>query len=247
MANLMHYQTMEIHPQRQELKGFVASVPLRFERGEGTVIYKGRNELRKLTYEGKAYVVKAFRKPPFINRLVYGFLRPSKAKRSYENALRLLQLGIGTPVPVGYVNVRNGLLFTRSYYISDFSECLYTWNDLFLQDFDCIEEVSRALGRLTALLHEHQLAHKDFGRGNILFSPGKEGVKIDLVDLNRMYHGTLDIKKGCKNFERLPATPQMHRWIAEEYAKARGFDVEECVRLMQEYRSVQPGKIDDKY
>ena len=127
------------------------------------------------------------------------------------------------------------------------SHCPYTWKDLFTQDFSCKEQVVREVGKLTALLHEHQLAHKDFGRGNILFSPGKEGVKIDLVDLNRMYHGTLDIKKGCKNFERLPATPQMHRWIAEEYAKARGFDVEECVRLMQEYRSVQPGKIDDKY
>ena len=39
----------------------------------------------------------------------------------------------------------------------------------------------------------------------------------------------------------------MHRLIAEEYAKARGFDAEECYRLMQTYRSTQPGKIDGKY
>lgn len=52
---------------------------------------------------------------------------------------------------------------------------------------------------------------------------------------------------GCKNFERLPATPQMHRWMAEEYAKARNFDVEKCFELMRAYRSVQPGKIDNLY
>ena len=55
------------------------------------------------------------------------------------------------------------------------------------------------------------------------------------------------MKAGCKNFERLPATPHMHRLMANAYAEARGFDADECFRLMQAYRSVQPGKIDDKY
>ena len=40
---------------------------------------------------------------------------------------------------------------------------------------------------------------------------------------------------------------QMHRWMAEEYAKARNFDVEKCFELMRAYRSVQPGKIDNLY
>jgi hypothetical protein len=39
----------------------------------------------------------------------------------------------------------------------------------------------------------------------------------------------------------------MHRWMAEEYAKARGFDVEKCFELMVAYRSTQPGKIDNLY
>jgi hypothetical protein len=39
----------------------------------------------------------------------------------------------------------------------------------------------------------------------------------------------------------------MHRWLAEEYARARGFDADECFRLMQAFRSTQPGKIDGKY
>ena len=53
--------------------------------------------------------------------------------------------------------------------------------------------------------------------------------------------------EGCKNFERLPATPEMHRILADEYAKARGFDPQQCFELMQAYRSTQPGKIDNLY
>ena len=109
------------------------------------------------------------------------------------------------------------------------------------------EEVFRAIGKVTARLHEHGYAHKDYGRANILFQKTPNGITIEIVDLNRMYIGPIDMKTGCKNFERLPATPQMHRWMAEEYAKARNFDVEKCFELMRAYRSVQPGKIDNLY
>ena len=100
---------------------------------------------------------------------------------------------------------------------------------------------------MTAVLHEHGYAHKDYGRGNILFQKTDKGVRIEIVDLNRMYIGPIDMRKGCKNFERLPATPHMHRLLAEEYASVRGFDAEECFKLMQAFRSTQPGKINDLY
>lgn len=246
-THLFHPRTLVVHPDFEPLKEFVASLPERFRRGEGTSIHKGRNELRRMEYEGKEYVVKSFGIPNVINRLVYGIFRPSKAKRSYDHALLYLKIGVGTPRPVGYLNVRKGLLFDRSYFVTCLSDCPYVYNDLFTQKFDYEEEVLRAIGRTTALLHEHGYAHKDYGRGNILFRKTAEGIQLDIVDLNRMHIGPIGMKAGCKNFERLPATPQMHRWMAEEYAKARGFDAEECFRLMSAYRSRQPGKIDNLY
>ena len=247
MADRMQYHKAEVHPQHPELRAFIDSVPCRFRQGEGEVVYKGRNELRRMTYGGKAYVVKSFRRPNLINRLVYGRLRPSKAERAYRNGLELLRIGVPTPLPVGYVEARGGLLFDESYLVTELSACPYTWNDLFCSDFACTEQVARAVGRLTARLHEHGLAHLDYGRGNILFAMEGGEVRLELVDLNRMYRGEIGLKQGCKNLERLPATPQMHRWIAQEYAAARGFSADECFRLMQAYRSTQPGKIDGKY
>ena len=105
----------------------------------------------------------------------------------------------------------------------------------------------REVGKLTALLHNHGIALKDYSRGNILFKEEGGEVHLELVDLNRMYRGKIDLKRGCKNLERLPATPEMHRWLAEEYARARGYEVEACLSLIQDYRSRQHDLIDGKY
>lgn len=247
--NLLHPRTLVLHPDYKNLEAFMLSLPERFKNGEGTVIHKGRNELRTLEYNGQRYVVKAFHSPHIINRFVYGTFRPSKAKRSYDHAEMLLRIGVGTPQPVGYMNIRSGLgvLFDQSYYVSLESTCTHIYQELFERKFEYEEEVLRAIGRVTAVLHEHGYAHKDYGRANILFRKTPEGIRIELVDLNRMAIGPLDMKAGCKNFERLPATPQMHRWMAEEYAKARGFDTEKCFELMAAFRSTQSGKIDNLY
>ncbi len=241
------HRTLVLQPEYEGLRDFVCSIPERFASGEGEVIYKGRNELRKMTCDGLDLVVKSFRRPNFINRFVYGIFRPSKAMRSYDHARLYVAIGVGTPYPVGYLNVRRGLLLDRSYYVTLASTCPHVYNDLFYQHFDYADEVLRAVGRVTAVLHEHGYAHKDYGRGNILFQKTPDGIKLEIVDLNRMYVGPIDMERGCKNFERLPATPHMHRLMAEEYAAARGFDAEKCFELMQAFRSTQPGKIDDLY
>ena len=244
---LLHPHTLVLHPDYQTLKEWILSIPQLMKKGEGKTIYKGRNELRLFTFQGKNYVVKAFRRPNIVNRFVYGIFRQSKAKRAYEHALMLTRIGVGTPFPVGYLNIRKSILFDRSYLVTLEAECTHVYRELFERKFDYEEEVLREIGRTTALLHEHGYAHKDYGRGNILFKKTPQGILLEIVDLNRMDIGPLDIKAGCKNLERLPATPQMHRWIAEEYARKRGFDTEECYRLMVAYRSTQPEKIEGKY
>ena len=245
--SFINHQTLVLSSECESFRAFMLSIPERFEKGEGTVIHKGRNELRKMTYDGKELVVKSFRTPNIINRWVYGVFRPSKAKRSFAHAKMLLDIGVGTPRPVGYLNIRKGLQFDRSYYVTFASDCPYTYEELFKRKFPYEDEVLAAVGHVTARLHNHGYAHKDYGRGNILFGQTPEGIKIEIVDLNRMDIGQLDMKAGCKNLERLPATPHMHRVLAEAYAKDRGFDPEACYKLMVAYRSTQPGKIDGLY
>lgn len=268
-----------LSPDFSHLEAFLRSLPERFARGEGEVMHQGRNEVRRLRYEGRDYVAKSFCRPHLLNRLVYGTLRGSKACRSYRHALAFLRIGVGTPTPVGYMEVRTGLLLDRSYYVSLLSPCPYTYADLYADlhngaDGDvadaaartdgngadavacadaapsslCLSsraEVLTAIGRTTALIHRAGYLHRDYSRGNILFGTDADGrVSIQIVDLNRMLtHRRISLRLGCKNFERLPATPHMRHLMAQAYAQARGFDPTECERLMARYRRQQAERI----
>ncbi|MCD8302281.1 MAG: lipopolysaccharide kinase InaA family protein [Prevotellaceae bacterium] len=247
LKNFLAYRTVIVNPDFGNMETFVRSVPNLFHTGKGEVIYKDRNELRKMTCHGEEVIVKSFHTPNLINSFIYDNFRPSKAKRSYEYAITLNSIGVSTPDPVGYVNMHVGFLFYKSFYVARASTCPYVYKDLFYKQFHLARDVSRAVGSVTAILHEHGLAHKDYGRGNILFDVIDNQVRIEIIDLNRMYEGPVDIRRGCKNFERLPATPQMHRCMAEAYAAARGFDVDECYALMRTYREAWDDKINGIY
>lgn len=221
------------------LTSYVKALPALFEYDSGTVIYKGRNELREMDWYGTKVVIKSFRVPNLINRIAYGVFRSSKAQRSFEYAEMLRREGIGSPAPVAYYTERNGLLFTRSYYVSLKSECPYSYVNLMRGDFPGQEEILRAIARTTAALHEKGYLHKDYSRGNILFRHTDKGVEVEIIDLNRIRFRTVDMEEGCRNFERLPGTPEMFAILADEYAKARGFDANECLKLILKYNNAQ--------
>lgn len=222
---------------------FVRALSVHFGAGHGRVIYQRRNELRLLDYHGREYVAKQFAVPNLLNRLVYGFLRKSKAQRSYEYAQLLLSKGIGTPRPVAWQTERNGLLMGRSYYVSERSRCPYTYADLIgLDKLDRLERLDnlvkledhylRLIARTVARLHDAGMVHQDLSRGNILFG---DGDRVEIIDLNRIRFRKVGMEEGCRNLaQRLPATPAQRRTMAEAYAEARSFDPDECLRLMQE-------------
>lgn len=236
LSRLLHPHRMVLVPECGGLRYFVRSLPRSFRYGRGRLIHDGRNQLREITFGGRTYVVKSFRTPHFINRLVYGLFRPSKARRSFDYARLLHNIGIGSPAPVGWLTVRHGLLFTESYYVSEQSVCPHTYADLIGGTFPGWEPVCRAIARITAQLHEQGIIHRDYSRGNILFRLEADGsVRVELVDLNRLRFHPVSPEEGCRNFaERLPATLPMRRLMAEEYARVRQLDPEECLRQMQE-------------
>lgn len=231
------------HPRRTvvadesntDLRYFVRALPVHFSAGHGEVIYKRRNELRILAFQGVEYVVKQFAVPNPLNRLVYGFLRKSKAQRSCEYAQMLIDKGICSPRPVAWQTERNGLLMAYSYYVSEKSRCPYTYSDILSGSLPAADEERylRLIAQMVARLHDQGMVHQDLSRGNILFG---DGDRVELIDLNRIRFRKVDIEVGCRNFaERLPATERQRRQMAEAYAEVRGFDADECLRLMLKF------------
>jgi len=231
------------HPRRTvvadtgnpHLPYFVRALSVHFRAGHGEVIYRRRNELRTLWFQGNEYVVKRFAVPNLINRMVYGTLRKSKAQRSYEYGNMLIAKGIYSPRPIAWQTERNGLLMGYSYYVSEKSSCPYTYEDILSGRFSPDQEKRylQLIAQTIARLHDGGMVHLDLSRGNILFG---DADKVQLIDLNRIRFRKVDLVMGCQNFaERLPATPGQRRIMAEAYAQVRGFTAEECLELMQKF------------
>lgn len=217
-------KSYEVNPLYPELKTFLFSLPQRFEAGEGTSIREARNSLRIFQVEGMEVVVKSFGIPNLLNRLVYGIFRSCKAKRSFRYASLLLKNGIGSPLPLGWISFRKGLLFGRSYYVSLRSSCPYTFENLMKGEVEREEDVLRAIALTTARLHDGGMLHKDYSRGNILIGFRPEGtIQIELIDLNRIrFCRTISVEKGLQNmFERLPVSSRQHDIMKKTYREAR--------------------------
>ncbi len=229
-------ETFFVHPDFKEEEEFFYSLPDIFDN-QGETIHSGRNIIKIFNAGNRKWVVKSFQSPNVVNRFIYGIFRKSKARRSYEYALKLLSLGIATPQPIGYYEQKIFFLFHKSFYVSERSECNHRFEELIRDvNFPDREKILKAVARFTAELHEKGVLHSDYSAGNILFSQTNDDIHIELIDLNRLKFGKISKTAGCRNFERLNLEPEALKTMAEEYAVARGFEKQECVELVQRYR-----------
>ena len=145
---------------------------------DGEIIDARRNILRQT----EGVVVKQFKTPNILRGIWYGWFGTSKARRSYENALRLGPL---TPAPIAYREVRVCGILRESWYACRQSECPYTFIDLIKHpDFPNREQILRSIGRFTAQIRKMGVWHRDYSQGNILFN--ENGSHIEIIDLNRI-------------------------------------------------------------
>ncbi|MDE6177154.1 MAG: lipopolysaccharide kinase InaA family protein [Paramuribaculum sp.] len=194
------------------------------------LIYNGRrNKLYNFATEvGKpSTVVKCFRLPHIVNSLVYATLRKSKARRSFENALRLIELGFHTPRPQGFIEHLRGIRLYDSYYFCEFVDAP-TIRDI-EQRPEC-DIVLRAAAADLARLHSHGIHMRDYSPGNILYRlDGRGGCTIYYVDLNRMDFGVSDHRVLMRSFGSVIWDEEALRRFAAYYAEAAGLDVESTV------------------
>ena len=195
-----------------------------------SVLHQGRNTL----YEHNGLVIKAFAKPGFFKALWYGWFGKSKARRSYEYARQLLALGIATPEPVAYREVRVLGFLRESYYVSRKSLCPHTFQDL-IGPMGPMSPVLPSIAMFIAKMHDAGVLHRDLSAGNILFD---DHGRVEIVDLNRISwrRRPLDFKTGCKNFERLNICREALTVMARTYAEARGFDPDACTQYIISHR-----------
>lgn len=190
--------------------------------------YKGRNAIKVLSFLDQDIVVKSFRIPHMINKFAYTFFRDSKAKKSYDNSLKIIDF---VPEPIAYAEFfRFGLLYD-SYFLCEEFHYDFTIREIFLDyGFPDRENVLAAFAAFTYALHEEGIEHLDYSPGNILIRKDKEGYTIKTIDVNRMRFGHLNREKRLGNFAKLWASDEDIRRIAIYYAQKMQIDEEEAVR-----------------
>ncbi|SDL74349.1 Lipopolysaccharide kinase (Kdo/WaaP) family protein [Salinimicrobium catena] len=179
-----------------------------------------RNKIKIFNLDGQEVNIKSFKVPNLVNKIAYRFFRKSKAQRSFEYAHQLLDRGIGTPYPVAYAEEKDGLLFKKSFYVSEHLQSDLTYRTLVQQpDYPEKERILRAFTRFTYELHEKGIQFLDHSPGNTLIKLNGGDYQFFLVDLNRMNFKTLSFEERMKNFSRLTPEKGMVAIMASEYAE----------------------------
>ncbi len=229
-------QKTVLHQQFQDYKTLLQNIKSEFSNSQH-IIHNARNQLKIINFKKSDLVIKAFRIPNIINQLVYGTLRDSKAKKSYEHSLRLQDLEITCPQPVGYTEFHDGIFLKESYFLSLHTDYDFTIREPLLDEkWPDHDNIFHQFGLFTADLHQKGVLHKDYSPGNILITKLQSGdYQFDLVDINRMRFGPLSHQEKMHNLSKLWASDQDLALIATAYAEVMGYDLNKTIKEMQHY------------
>ena len=222
---------IHVNTASEHLRDFAERLPELFDR-EGEVLHAGRNTIKAFEAEGERLVVKRFKRPNLLRAVIYTFFRRSKARRSYEHAVRLRALGVDSPEPVAWSEYRRRGLLCDSYYVSRRSD--YTPLSQTTARFPAAGTlpVLEAFARFTVQLHEKGIEHRDFNHGSILWERTPAGAyRFQLIDINRMHFDDRPLSsRACMiNLRRLSCPAVAFLYILDRYAETRGWDVDDTL------------------
>lgn len=218
----------ELHSTYPEFKNELLNIKTLFKQ-DNSVIHNARNILKVIPLHNIDTVVKAFKVPNIINQFAYSYIRKSKAHKSYFNALKLENLGVNTPSPIGFIEFYHRGFFKESFYLSKYHPYDFTMKHVIVDKPRDQKEILLAFTHFTYELHKKGVWHVDYSPGNILISYTDHTYHFALVDINRMQFKTISGYEGLTNFNKLWANENELTIIAKEYAHLANLDETQAI------------------
>lgn len=200
-------------------------------------IHKARNELKIIDIQGIKTVVKSFKIPHLLNRIIYTYFRKSKAYKSYHNALKLQELDIQTPAPIALIEFFESGLLKESFFIAEYFQYDFTIRTPLLEPLEDREAIFKAFAAYTYDLHQKGVWHLDYSPGNILIKRLEKGYQFSIVDINRMEFRSISPMQGCENFNKLWASDDELEIMGKEYARLSAQEPSLIISEMQRHNN----------
>lgn len=216
-----------LNPKYHTFKEHLLNIQTLFQ-STGETIHKARNELKTIDIEGNEYIVKSFKVPNLLNRFIYTFFRNSKAKKSYDNAIKI---GDFTPKPIAYIEYYKSSLLEKSYFVAEKFNYDFTIREPLLDvNFTDRNKIFEEFAAFTYAIHQNNIFHLDYSPGNILIKKEDDGYNFKIVDINRMQFKKLSLRERLKNFNKLWANDSDIEIIIDKYSQLLNKNSQECIK-----------------
>lgn len=230
-----------ISPEYEHLQGYLETIPDLMANDVADKLYDGRNKIVRFTSLcGTDLVVKQYKRHNWLKCIIYTFFRPSKARRSYNNAIELRKRGFATPREIAFIEKRHLGFIVQTYYICSYTSAKAIRSQLIdKQPFNL--SLAEEYAKYVVSLHEAGVLHCDLNPTNVLYSTRETGgYCFELIDINRMrfYNKSLSKVDSMKNLTLFWWLSDIYRYILDVYAATRGWqesDIAKAVEIKQKH------------
>jgi tRNA A-37 threonylcarbamoyl transferase component Bud32 len=214
----------------------------------GDVLYSERNIIKSFRKKdagggAKELIVKRYKRPELLRRIIYGFFRSSKAERAFRNACELRKRGIDTPHEIAFIEQKKSGLLEYGFYISE-SNYTPPIKKQLVEPENFNKDMARDFAAFAAELHEKGIMHRDLNSTNTLYHYGNEknGYSFSLIDINRIYFypkGRRPPIKSClNNLTRFTGRMDLFEYVIRCYCdirKLNGDLVTKAIRIKEKH------------
>ena len=193
-------------------------------------IWDKRNKIKIISFDKEDITIKSFKIPHFINKIAYTFFRDSKAKRSYDNSMKILEF---VPKPIGYTEYKKLGLLYDSYFLCEKYAYDFTIREPLIQhDFEDRENIFKQFAVFTHALHMQGVKHLDYSPGNILIKKMSDDTyEFKIIDVNRMAFKVLTHEEQMQNFSKLWARDEDLICMVGAYVKCIDMDERKAISI----------------
>ena len=208
----------------EEFSDFTKNINKIFDTSND-LIHDARNKIKILKNNNTEIVVKSYKVPSLLNKIIYTFFREPKAYRAYHYAKKLEDMNIKTAKAYSYICFYKNYLLDKSYFISEKIDYDFTMKRVF--DDDTIEnhdEILIEFGKFAKILHDNNVEHKDFSPGNILVEKTDLGYEFSIIDINRMKFEKMNFEQRMNNLCKLWTNEKNIKLISHKYCMNNDLD-----------------------